>query len=181
LVTEEEIIMINKTRKTGKRLIAVLVATGIMSIGTVAFAAVASPAEIVSGLTKRAITEVQAERAKGQTYGSMAEEAGKLNEFKVATLDSKKAWLDEQVAAKKMTQEEADKIYNDIKEAQLTCDGDGSAQIGKENGANFGGGMGSGTGLKDGSGAGGKFGRNATGTTAGTARGAGAGGRGMNR
>ena len=175
--------MINKTRKTGKRLIAVLVATGIMSIGTVAFAAVGSqtPAEILAGLTGKTAIVVQGERAVGQTYGSMAEEAGKLNEFKAGTLESKKAWLGEQVDAGKMTQEEADKIYNDIKEAQLTCDGDGSAQIGKENGANFGGGMGSGTGLKDGSGAGGKFGRNATGTTAGTARGAGAGGRGMNR
>ncbi len=182
LMAEEEIIMMNKTRKTGKRLIAVLVAIGIMSTGAAVFAAEGmTPADIAAKLTGKTVVEVQAQRVEGDTYGTIAKEADKLEEFKTEMLISKEAWLKSQVEAGKLTQTEADTILADIKEAQLTCTGDGQAAIGKIGGANFGGGMRCGLGLKDGSAAGGQFGRNSTGTTQGTARGAGMGGRGMNR
>ncbi|MBZ9686465.1 hypothetical protein G9F72_009000 [Clostridium estertheticum] len=106
-----------------------------------------SPADITAGLTGKTIEEVAKERTSGKTYGTIASEAGKFDEFKAASLQQKKLILDQRVKDGNLTQAEADKIYNDIKTNQVTCDG-----TGKKNGVGFGQGRGMGKGVGQGSG-----------------------------
>lgn len=128
-----------------KKLIAVILAAGILGTAGTAFAATfKTPAEIAASVTGKTVEAVQEERAAGKTYGTVASEAGKLDEFKAQMLEQKKAILDQRVKDGKLTQAQADEIYNSIKENQVTCDGTGSAGIGRKSGAGFGkgGGMG---------------------------------------
>ncbi|MBU3190832.1 hypothetical protein K9O30_16370 [Clostridium bowmanii] len=113
-----------------------------------------SPADITAGLTGKTVEEVAKERTSGKTYGTIASEAGKLDEFKAESLKQKKVILDQRVKDGNLTQAEADKIYNDIKTNQLTCDGAGSVGIGKMNGTGFGKGQGRGKGMGRGMGQG---------------------------
>lgn len=101
-------------------------------------------AGIVSGLTGQSIEQIMAQRATGITFGTIAQKAGKLDEFKVQTLEQKKIILDQRVKDGNLTQAQADQIYNSIEANQATCDGTGSARIGQRNGAGFGQGMGAG-------------------------------------
>jgi hypothetical protein len=145
-----------------KRFLKVTVITAVLlALGTVgtAFAATyKTPAEIVSALTGKTTDEVTSERATGKTYGTIANEAGQLDEFKAQMLEQKKAYLDQQVKDGTLTQERADEIYNAMKEAQLTCDGTGSGS----RGAGCGLGNGTGTGAGAGScGMGNRLGRGA--------------------
>jgi len=105
-----------------------------------------SQADITAGLTGKTVEAVTKERSSGKTYGTIAKEAGKLDEFKTESLQQKKLVLDQRVKDGNLTQAEADKIYNDIKTNQVTCDGTGSAGIGKMSGAGFGRGQGQGMG-----------------------------------
>ena len=131
--------------------IAVLVISA-ASVSALAAAEYGSPAEVVAGITGRTQQEVIKEKTEtGKTYGQIANEAGVLDEFKAAVLELKKEFLKAQVAAGKMTQEEADEILAAIAENQATCNGTGGAKVGKLNGANFGsntGGRGNGYGSK---------------------------------
>ncbi|MCB2313230.1 hypothetical protein LGL55_18520 [Clostridium tagluense] len=60
------------------------------------FAAVTTktPADILAGLTGKTVDQVTKDKAAGKTYGAMAGEAGKLDEFKIESLKQKKAVLD---------------------------------------------------------------------------------------
>ena len=111
-----------------------------------AFAAVTgqTPAQITAILAGKTVEQVTAKRATGKTYGTIAKKTGKLDEFKAATLEQKKLILDQRVADGNLTQEQADTIYNRLATNQATCDGTGSAAIGKSMGAGFGRGMGNG-------------------------------------
>jgi len=141
--------------KNIKKLIAVLAAVGVLGAAGVAFAATAkTPAEIVSGLTGKTVEDLYAERSTGKTFGTIAGEAGKLDEFKAQMLEQKKAILDQRVADGILTQEMADQIYNNIKNNQAACDGTGNAAIGQKYGAGFGQGCGFGRGMNGGQGAG---------------------------
>jgi hypothetical protein len=138
-------------KKNGKLTLALLVVIGMMTIGVVAFAAEAlSPVDIVSQLTGKTVEELREVRAAGKTYGTVAKEAGVLDAFKNAMLESKKLILAERVASGDMTQAEADAAYAAIVAAQENCDGTGTAKIGKELGIGFG----QGSGLRDGTGMG---------------------------
>ena len=118
---------------------AMLLVVGATSITVFATSAYKSPAESVAGLTGKTVENVIAERSEtGNSYGSIASEAGKLEDFKKEMLEIKKDALAEKVAAGTMTQEEADKIIAAIEENQATCDGTGSARIGQKMGAGFG-------------------------------------------
>jgi hypothetical protein len=122
-----------------KKLVAVITVVGALSAGGVVFAdTLTTPAEIAASLTGKTIEEVVQERTTGKTYGTIANEAGKLDEFKALTLEQKKAILTQKVADKKLSQEQADKIIDDIQNNQEVCDGTGSTQKGKNNGAGFG-------------------------------------------
>lgn len=143
--------------KNFKKFIAV--ATIIGSLGVVGVASAATgattPAGIVSALTGKSVEAVTAERTAGATYGTIALEAGKLEEFKTETLVLKKAMLDQRVKDGNMTQEQADAMYKSMETNQATCDGTSSAKIGQKSGMGFGqgagrhsgGGMGMGRGM----------------------------------
>lgn len=122
---------------------------GIMGAMGVAYAAsLKTPAEIASGVTGKAISEVTTERNNGKTYGTIAKEAGKLDEFKLQMLENKKAMLDQRVKDGRLTQDRADEIYNNIKTNQSICDGTGSGRKGGCGGQGAGGcGMGRGQGF----------------------------------
>lgn len=99
-----------------------------------------TPAEAVAGLTGKTVESVIAERSEtGKTYGTIANEAGKLIEFKAEILEIKKDALAEKVAAGTMTQEKADEIIAALEENQINCDGTGAAKIGQKLGVGFGG------------------------------------------
>lgn len=153
--------------KSFKRTAALMAAIGLIATGTTVYAATAAtPAEIVSSLTGKTVEAVIAERAEGSTYGTIADDAGKLEEFKTQMLEAKKAWLAERVKAGTLTQERADEILKAIESNQATCDGTGGGRIGMGMGAGFGQGagqcgMGQGLGRGFGQGQGNGFGRNA--------------------
>lgn len=133
--------------KSLKRLAVVVAVVGILgAAGAVYAAAAQTPAEIAAGLTGKTVEDVGKERAAGKTYGAIAKEAGKFEEFKAQMLESKKAILDQRVSDGRLTQEQADKIYDSIKNNQAACDGTGNAGVGKKLGAGFGKGFGMGKG-----------------------------------
>lgn len=153
--------------KNLKKLAAVAAAVGILGASTAAYAATfKTPAEIASALTGKSVEDLYKERTSGKTYGTVAKEAGKLDEFKAQMVEQKKAVLDQRVKDGKLTQQQADEIYKALKDNMAACDATGSAAIGKKYGAGFGQGSGMGkgqgagrgTGMRNGSGAGMGFG-----------------------
>lgn len=130
---------------------AVVLAIGATSVTAFASLAYNSPAEAVAGLTGKTVNKVNEERqSTGKTYGTIAKDAGKLDEFKKANTQIKKDILAKRVAAGTLTQAKADEIIKALEANQEACDGTGSAKIGKSLGAGFGGG----NGLRNGSGQG---------------------------
>lgn len=147
--------------KKFKKLAVLVTAIGVLGAGGAVYAASsATPADIVSGLTGKTVQEFQQERATGKTYGTIAKDAGKLDEFKAQMLEQKKEILKQRVKEGRLTQEQADKILNAIKNNQANCDGNNKASIGKKYGAGFGqgNGMGKGAGMRNGNGM--RIGRN---------------------
>lgn len=128
-----------------KKAIAVLIAVLVLAISATALAATySSPAEMVAALIGKTKEEVIAERTEtGKAYGTIANDAGKLEEFKAAMFETKKAVLKDRVESGRLTQEQADALLKAIEENQATCDGTGGARVGREYGAGFG--MGSGS------------------------------------
>lgn len=151
--------------KKFKKIIALVAVVGILSMAGIAYAAdFKTPAQIVAALTGRTVDDVTAERTDGKTYGTIANEAGVLDEFKVQMLEQKKAILDQRVADGLLTQQQADDIYNTIKQRQAACDGTGSVAGGRcgtglGQGRGFGMGRGAGRGNGFGGGMGGYIGR----------------------
>ena len=129
-----------------KKLIVAATIVGMLGVVGVAGAAVATgattPAGIVAGLTGKSVEDVTEKRAAGTTYGAIAQEAGKLDEFKTENLAQKKVLLAQRVTEGTLTQAQADETYNAIEANQATCDETGSAKIGQKSGAGFGQGMG---------------------------------------
>ncbi|MGI6712241.1 MAG: DUF2680 domain-containing protein [Bacillota bacterium] len=125
--------------KNMRKFIAVAAIIGVLgTAGAIYAAETRSPAEIAASLTGKSITDVNNERGEGKTYGAIAKEAGKLDEFKNQILEQKKAILDQRARDGSITQEKADEIYNAIKDKQTSCDGTGNARMGKKYGAGFG-------------------------------------------
>jgi len=124
-----------------KKWTAALTVAAVLGAGGAAYAATSlTPAEITANLTGKSVAELQQQRQAGQTYGAIANEAGKATEFKAQMLEQKKIILDERVAAGKLTQEQANTIYQNMQEHQADCDGtcDGNAMLGQKGGAGFG-------------------------------------------
>lgn len=138
-----------------KKLALVVTVVGMLgAVGAVYAAATKTPADIAAGLAGKSVSDVNKERAEGKTYGTIAKEAGKLEEFKAQMLEQKKAILDQRVKDGILTKQQADEIYNSIKNNQATCDGTGNAGIGKKYGAGFRQGNGMGRGIGRGMGCG---------------------------
>ena len=103
---------------------AILMALGVTSIAALAVSGYSKPAEIVSGLTGKPIESVIAEKTEsGKTYGAIANEANKLDEFKAQMLAKKVEILKEKVSNGTMTQERADAIVAALEANQANCDG----------------------------------------------------------
>lgn len=105
-----------------------VVIAGILVLGSAGTAFAASsktPVNIVSELTGKTTDQVDSERASGKTYGAIANDAGKLEEFQTQILEQKKSYLDQRVKDGTLSQERADAIYDEIVEAQSSCDGTG--------------------------------------------------------
>ncbi len=142
-----------------KRNLLVLSAVSILSAGSAATVMAAdyqTPAETAASLTGRPVSEIIQEVIDtGKTYGTIAAEAGKLEEFKEERLNVKEQILDENVENGVISQEDADSILDDIKERQAVCDGAGTGYgCGYDNGAGYGCGYGRGAGRGRGYGAG---------------------------
>lgn len=126
---------------------ALVLVIGATSITAFAASKYNSPAEAVAGLTGKTVESIVSERAEtGKTYGEIAKEAGKLEEFKSENLQIKKDILAKRVADGTMTQARADEIIKAVDERQATCDGTGNGGTGCGMGAGFGRGSGSGNG-----------------------------------
>ena len=164
---------------TIKKLIAlgtVVVTIGVVSAAAVAASAYNNPAEAVAGLTGRTVENVVAERVEtGNTYGTIADEAGVLTEFQAQVREIKKDRLNSRVEAGTMTQERATAIIEALEENQATCDGTGQARVGQTMGACFGAGSGMGNGSDSGQRLGAGNGGKAVGAGQGLGAGAGRG------
>lgn len=116
----------------------------LIGIASVSYAATAynSPAEIIAGLTGKSVDQAAADRQAGTSFGAQAVEAGKLAEFKAARLDLYKQNLDQAVADNRVSQADADKLFEAMQQRLADCTGDGVGQ-----GAGCGMGKGSGDGL----------------------------------
>ncbi len=137
------------------------IGTMVLTIGATSITAFAAsqyntPAEALAGLTGKTVESVRAERSEtGKTYGTIASENGKLEEFKAEMLQIKKDALAKRVEDGIMTQEKADEIIAAIEENQANCDGTRPAKMGQKMGAGFGGMNGKGQGKGQGRGRGG--------------------------
>lgn len=148
-----------------KKWAAALTVAAVLGTGGAAYAATSlTPAEIAANLTGKSVVELQQQRQAGQTYGAIANEAGKLEEFKTQMLEQKKVILDERVKEGRLTQEQANTIYQNMQENQTNCDGtgNGQARMGQNGGAGFGQGAGLGNGQGQGMGNGQGFGNRAS-------------------
>ena len=145
--------------KKWTRNIAIVAVLGalIIAFAATAYAATGARtmADVAATVTGRSVASVTEERTDtGKTYGTIAKDAGKLDDFKSEALKVRKEQLDAQVAAGTLTQEKAEEIYQAIEKNQATCTGTGGARIGRSMGACFCQGQGNGAGRGNGSGCG---------------------------
>ena len=74
----------------------IVLTVGATSLTAYAASTYNTPAEAVAGLTGKTVESVIAERSEtGKTYGTIANEAGKLTEYKAEILEIKKDTLTE--------------------------------------------------------------------------------------
>ena len=118
---------------------ALVIGAGAVSLTAFAAPAYKTPAEAAAGVTGSSASTVAQQRAGGKTYGTIAKDAGKLEEFKTQMLQIKKDILAKRVADGKITQAEADKIYAEIEKAVANCDGTAhGTHMGQKYGVGFG-------------------------------------------
>lgn len=130
-----------KKAKTTFALFAAVTAITVGSIGVIA-SEFRTSADVAADLTGKTTQEViQESTDTGKSYGTIANEAGKLQEYKEEVLKIKEEVLNQNVTDGYMTKEEADEALEAIKERQAVCDGTGLGR-----GAGYGRGMGAGCG-----------------------------------
>lgn len=119
-------------RFTKKLIAGIAVALTFTATSITAFAATTyqTPCEIVESLTGKSSQQVLEERQSGKTYGTIAEEAGKLEEFKTAMNELRTSILEERVANGSISREQMETILKAVEENQLICDGTGSGNGG---------------------------------------------------
>ena len=112
--------------KKYKRLAAILTVLALLTVSVVVFAAsVKSPGEILSGLTGQSQEALAEKKAEGETYGTMAANAGVLEQFRAGMLERRMAFIDQKVEEGKLTPEDAEQFKAAIQERQENCDGTG--------------------------------------------------------
>jgi hypothetical protein len=145
------------------KLIVVTVAlTLLVAAGTAMAAGWQSPSSTLSDLTGIAESDLQANRAAGETYGQQAADAGVLAEWQQAMLQSRFDLIDQQVAEGRITAEQGEQLKQELQERVDACigDPDGSgAGLGMRYGGGLGLGGGCGAGLGGGQGRGRGYGQ----------------------
>ncbi len=150
--------------KNVKKLIVLVTAIGVLGLSGIVYAAdIKTPADIAAAVTGKSITDVNTEHDGGKTYGTIAKDAGKLDEFKTQMLEQRKAALEQRVKDGTLTQQQADQILTRINNNRAACNGTGNEGLGGGNCAglgqgNMGAGRNNGAGTCDGSGFGGGMG-----------------------
>ena len=121
-------------KKFNKTFIVSLVLLIVLATSITAYAfTIRTPAEIVAELTGKSAEEVAEIRYEsGKTYGQIAydESDDTLEQFKEEILENRKAILNERVEEGVLTQEEDDKILEDIEVMQEDCLGTGGGGYG---------------------------------------------------
>jgi len=134
---------------------ALTLAMGVTSLTVFAAAKYDSPQEALAGITGKTVEEITEERFdEDKTYGEIAAEAGKLDEYKEELFEQKKEIVEERVTEGSLSRENADEILERVEDNQATCFGDGESGSGMMGGFGFMFGNGSGGGRGNG------FGRN---------------------
>jgi len=98
--------------------------TGIMSVS--AWSNHTTKQEILSHLTGKTKDQIEEERLQAKTYGEVAKNNQVLEEFKQENLESIKTTLQEKVEKGQITEEQKDRIVNNIEEHHANCDGTGN-------------------------------------------------------
>ena len=104
------------------------IVTALCATGITAYAATdyKTSAEIVAELTGRTVQDVIRERSEtGKTYGTIAKDAGKLEDFQTAMLDMRSSYYDGLVNDGNMTRQQADAAVAAIQNHHASCDGTG--------------------------------------------------------
>jgi hypothetical protein len=128
-----------KINKTKKIIMAGTILAIIGGSGAAYAASTGSPAEILAELTVKSAEAIYEQRLEGETYGALAIEEGVQEQFKERMLENKKEILQERVQEERMTQEQADKIYERMAQNQENCDGAAQgACVGEAEGMGFG-------------------------------------------
>lgn len=128
-----------KISKTKKFILAGALLAVVGGSGAAYAATAASPAEILSDLTGKSTETLYEQRDEGTTFGALAIEEGVQEQFKERMLENKKEILQERVEEERLTQEEADAIYERMEQNQENCDGTTQgACVGEARGLGFG-------------------------------------------
>lgn len=128
-----------KISKTKKFILAGALLAVVGGSGAAYAATAASPAEILSDLTGKSTETLYEQRDEGTTFGALAIEEGVQEQFKERMLENKKEILQERVEEERLTQEEADAIYERMEQNQENCDGTAQgACVGEARGLGFG-------------------------------------------
>ncbi|KDR96243.1 Protein of unknown function [Peptoclostridium litorale DSM 5388] len=107
----------------------------VISLGAVAFAdSVMTPAQVYSDVTGKTVEEAYEDRQSGKTYGELAQEEGKYEEFKEQLLENRKALLEERVEDGTLTREQADLMLQRMEECDGTNPGQNGFGLGRGNG-----------------------------------------------
>lgn len=136
---------------------ALAVAMGVTSLTVFAAAKYDNPWEALAGITGKTVEEIEEEHFEdGKMLYEIAEEEGKLDEFRNEVIEQKKELIEERVLEGSLSRERADEILENIENGIGPC---GGGLAGQNNGLGFGRGMmGRGRGMMNGSFGG--FGRN---------------------
>lgn len=129
----------------------------LVALPTVAMAAVPSTnaAEIVAELTGRDVDSIIDERINdGKAYGTIADEAGVLEQFKNRVMELRQEAIAARVAAGTMTQEQANYRLQLLEQRRDLCDGTAGGYMAAQRGTGLGLGVCDGAGVSNGVGGG---------------------------
>jgi len=98
----------------------VIFTTGVISVN----ALTTSKDEILSKLTGEKIEKIAELKKEYKTYGDIASEYGKRDEFRKENLELKKEIIEEKVKGGDLSREEANSIITKIESRMKNCDGE---------------------------------------------------------
>ena len=123
------------------RKITALIAAGaiisVMMAVDVSAACYRTPLGACAGVTGESASYIAQQRYAGAAYGSLAQEAGKLDDYHEAILEMQKERFSQLVREGRLPQEQADEMLKIMEEQQYLCEGIGDC-LGAEGGCGYG-------------------------------------------